>query len=158
MEKITPCIWCNNNAAEMMDFYSSVFKNSKTISVSRNTAGGPGPEGSVLVGILELEGQQLMLLNAGPAFPHTEAFSLFIACRDQEEIDNYWERLTSDGGSPGQCGWLKDKFGLSWQLAPANTSEILSKSTAAQKQAWMNAMMGMTKMNIAELNAAVANA
>lgn len=158
MQKITPFIWCNQNAEEMMDFYLSVFKQAKTVSVSRNTDEGSGPEGSVLVGVLELEGLQVMLLNGGPEFPPTEAFSLFISCDTQEEIDYYWERLTSDGGTPGACGWLKDKFGVSWQVAPSNTGEVLSNSTTAQKKAWMKAMMTMHKMDLKVLEAAVANA
>lgn len=154
MQKISPFLWCNNNAEEMMQFYLSVFKNSRTITVSRYGENGPGPAGSILVGVLELEGLQVMLLNGGPEFQFSEAFSLLISCDTQEEIDYYWERLAEDGGQPGRCGWLKDKFGFSWQVAPARLGEFFSSGDAAKDQAAMQAMMGMQKLDLTALQAA----
>jgi len=157
MQKIAPCLWCNNNVEEMMDFYLSVFKNSKTVSVGRYGEGGPGPAGSILVGFLELEGLQVMLLNGGPQFQYTEAVSLLISCDTQEEIDYYWERF-SEGGKPGPCGWIKDKFGFSWQVAPAQLGQFFSSGEAAKDKAALQAMMGMGKLDTAALQAARDNA
>lgn len=159
MQKIKPCIWCsNNNAEEMMHFYQSVFKHSKVLSISRWGEGGHGPAGSVLVGFLELEGLQIMLLNGGPQFQHSESFSLFIGCDSQEEIDYYWERLTADGGQGGPCGWLKDKFGFSWQVGPAHAGDLLSSGQPAQRKAYLQLMDTMDKLDMNALNDAYDNA
>src|SRR6266511_1109132 len=114
MQKITTCLWFDNNAEEAVNFYTSIFKNSKVLEVSRWGEGGPGPEGSVLTMRFQLEGQEFQALNGGPQFKFTEAISVSVDCESQEEVDELWEKLT-EGGSEDQCAWLKDKFGLSWQ-------------------------------------------
>ncbi len=145
-----------------MNFYCSVFKNSKIVSIDRygpRPAGAPAdipwPEGKVLTGVFELEGQQYMALDGGPQFPFTEAISLLVDCKDQEEIDYFWEKLSA-GGEKGVCGWLKDKFGLSWQVVPADYDRMLKdpKGTPAQKEALMSALLKMTKLDIKALRAA----
>jgi predicted 3-demethylubiquinone-9 3-methyltransferase (glyoxalase superfamily) len=162
MQKITTFLWFDNNAEEAMNFYCSVFKNSKIISIDRygkRPAGAPAdipwPEGKVLTGVFELDGQQYMALDGGPQFPFTEAISLLVDCKDQEEIDYFWEKLSA-GGEKGVCGWLKDKFGLSWQVVPADYDRMLRnpKSTAAQKDALMSAVLKMTKLDIKALREA----
>lgn len=153
MQKITPCLWCNNNVEEMMDFYLSVFKNSGMVSVSHYGEGGPLPAGSILVAVLQLEGMEVMLLNGGPQFQYSEALSLLIRCQTQEEIDYYWERF-SEGGTPGPCGWIKDRFGFSWQIAPAHLEALFSSGNAAKDNAALQAMMGMGKLDISVLETA----
>ncbi|HTK25783.1 MAG TPA: VOC family protein, partial [Pyrinomonadaceae bacterium] len=118
MQKITPFLWFDNNAEEAMNFYTSVFKDSKQVKVSRYPEGAPAPAGSVMVAEFELEGQRFIALNGGPQFKFTEAVSFVVNCETQEEVDYYWSRLTADGGAESMCGWLKDKFGLSWQITP----------------------------------------
>jgi predicted 3-demethylubiquinone-9 3-methyltransferase (glyoxalase superfamily) len=139
MNKITPFLWFDDNAEAAADFYLSVFKSGRKLNELR-----PDPHGPVLAMDLELEGQQLTFLNGGPNHPLTDAFSLVVRCENQEEIDHYWEKLT-DGGSEVACGWLKDKFGLSWQIVPINLSKLLRKPSA------MQAMMSMKKLVIADL-------
>ena len=112
MNKITPFLWFDNNAEEAINFYASIFKNSKVLSVSRYGNGGPGPKGAVMSATFEIEGQTLMALNGGPHYKLTEAFSLFVNCETQQEVDELWDKLSA-GGQPGRCGWLKDKYGLS---------------------------------------------
>ena len=124
MQKITPFLWFDNNAEEAMNFYVSIFKNSKVLTVSRYGDAGPGPKGTVMTVDFELDGQRFAALNGGPTFKFTEAISLVVNCDTQEEIDYFWEKLT-DGGEPGPCGWLKDKFGLSWQVVPAVAIEMM---------------------------------
>jgi predicted 3-demethylubiquinone-9 3-methyltransferase (glyoxalase superfamily) len=147
MNKITPFLWFDANAEEAAEFYLSVFPNSRTLSELRVTEAGPGPVGSLLAMDLELEGQQVTFMNGGPGHPLTDAFSMVVRCETQTEIDSYWFKLT-EGGSEVACGWLKDKYGLSWQVVPANLSRLLCKPGA------MKAMMGMKKLEIAELVAA----
>src|SRR6267378_3093143 len=118
MQKITPFLWFDNQAEEAAQFYTSTFKNSKILSVSRYGDAGPGPKGSVMVVSFQLAGQQFTALNGGPLFKFNEAFSFVVSCENQQEIDYYWNKLTSDGGRESQCGWLKDKFGFSWQIVP----------------------------------------
>jgi predicted 3-demethylubiquinone-9 3-methyltransferase (glyoxalase superfamily) len=148
MQKITPFLWFNDNAEEAMNYYTSVFKNSKTLGVTRYGKNMPLPEGTVMTATFELDGQKFVALNGGPLFKFTEAVSFVINCEDQEEIDYYWNTLTGDGGSESQCGWLKDKFGLSWQVVPVNIGELVKNQGSVQ------ALMGMKKLDIAALKAA----
>src|SRR6478735_7180372 len=126
MQTITPFLWFDNQAEEAMNLYLSVFKNSKPLSIARYGAGGPGPAGSVMTASFELDGQQFVALNGGPIFKFTEAVSFVINCETQEEVDMYWNKLTADGGQESMCGWLKDKFGLSWQITPNQLVPLLS--------------------------------
>ena len=151
MQKITPFLWFNGEAEEAMNHYMSIFPDSSVSSVSRNPPGAPGPEGQVLVASFTLNGQPFTALNGGPAYQFTEAISLMIDCASQEEVDHYWERL-SEGGQKGKCGWLKDKFGLSWQVVPSALGRLMSDPAKAGKV--MPVMMGMTKLDIAALEAA----
>ena len=127
MQKIAPFLWFDNQAEEAAKFYVSVFKNSKVGTIARYGESGPGPKGSVMTVGFELDGQKFTALNGGPIFKFTEAISLVVNCENQEEIDYIWEKLTADGGQEVQCGWLKDKYGLSWQVVPAILSELVSK-------------------------------
>ncbi len=145
--RITPFLWFDSNAEEAVDFYISVFKNSRRLDELRNTGDAPGPKGGVLTIAFELDGQKFTALNGGPAFKFTEAVSFVVRCDSQQEIDYYWAKLTA-GGSEVQCGWLKDKFGLAWQIVPARMSDYLKHSKA------MQAMMKMKKLDIAELERA----
>lgn len=151
--KITPCLWFDFNAEEAVNHYLSVFKSGRILEVSHYGDAVPGHKGKVMTISFELEGQPLMGLNAGPNFPFTEAISLMVDCKDQAEIDELWSRLGA-GGSEGQCGWLKDKFGLSWQIYSRRMIEMwTSPDTAAAGRA-MQAMMTMKKLDLAELQAA----
>jgi len=146
--RITPFLWFDQNAEEAVDFYLSVFKNSRRISEMRNTGNTPGQKGGVLVVSFELEGQRFTALNGGPMFKFNESVSFVVHCDSQEEVDTYWTKLTADGGSESQCGWLKDKFGLSWQIVPTRIQQLLKNPKA------MQAMMKMKKLDIAELERA----
>jgi predicted 3-demethylubiquinone-9 3-methyltransferase (glyoxalase superfamily) len=152
-QKITTFLWFDDNAEEAMNHYVSIFKSSKILSVTRNGKAGPGPEGTVLVGSFQLEGQEFTALNGGPQFKFTEAISLVVHCDSQKEVDDLWAKL-SKGGAPGQCGWLKDKFGLSWQVVPRVMIELLQDKDPAKSQRVMQAMMQMTKIDIAGLQRA----
>ena len=152
-QKITPFLWFDNNAEEAMNHYVSIFKNARILSLTRNGKGGPGPEGSVLVGSFELDGQQFNALNGGPLFKFNEAISLVVNCDSQEEVDHVWGKLC-EGGAPGQCGWLKDRFGLSWQVVPRIFVTLVQDPDPAKSQRVMQAMMQMTKMDIAALQRA----
>ncbi|MBS2024372.1 MAG: VOC family protein [Deltaproteobacteria bacterium] len=155
MQKITPFLWFDKEAHEAAKFYCSVFKGkSKIISVTHYGAGGPGPAGTVMSVIFELHGQRFHALNGGPIFKHSEAFSLFVDCKTQKEIDTLWAKFTKDG-EESQCGWLKDKYGISWQIVPSILGEVLNQKDKTKAQRAMKAMMGMRKLNIAELKAAV---
>jgi predicted 3-demethylubiquinone-9 3-methyltransferase (glyoxalase superfamily) len=145
--RITPFLWFDANAEEAVDFYLTVFKNSRRLSEMRNTGDAPGLKGGILTLSFELDGQKFTALNGGPMFKFTEAISFVVRCDSQEEIDYYWAKLT-EGGTEIQCGWLKDKFGLCWQIVPARLSELLRNSKA------MQAMMKMKKFDIAELERA----
>ena len=147
MATITPFLWFDTQAEEAMQFYASVFKNSKIISVNR-------AQGRVMSVTFELEGQRLMALNAGPPFKFTEAISMFVGCETQQEIDQLWERLTADGGAPGRCGWLKDKFGLSWQIVPNSLGQMLSGPDPARANQTLNALLGMEKLDMKRLREA----
>jgi predicted 3-demethylubiquinone-9 3-methyltransferase (glyoxalase superfamily) len=153
MQKITPFLWFNNQAEEAMNFYVSIFKNSKITMLRRYGKEGPGPEGSVMTGSFQLEGQEFMALNGGPHFSFTPAISLFVDCKTQEEVDELWDRLSA-GGAPNQCGWVQDKFGLSWQIIPRALGDMLGDKNPAKAGAAMNAMLKMRKINIKELQEA----
>jgi predicted 3-demethylubiquinone-9 3-methyltransferase (glyoxalase superfamily) len=152
-QKITTFLWFDNNAEEAMEFYTSIFKNSKVVSVSRYGEAGPGPEGSVMVGVFELEGQRFLALNGGPRFKFTEAISLVIDCETQAEVDYFWQKLSS-GGQEQQCGWLKDKFGLSWQVVPSVLGELMQDKDPQKSKRVMEAVLQMGKLDIARLKAA----
>jgi predicted 3-demethylubiquinone-9 3-methyltransferase (glyoxalase superfamily) len=152
-QKITPFLWFDRNAEEAMNHYISIFRNSKVVGIARYSEGGPGPAGSVMVCSFELDGQQFSALNGGPQFKFTEAISLAVTCESQEEVDHFWSRLSA-GGSEGQCGWLKDKFGLSWQVVPRVLIELLQDRDAAKAKRVMQAMMEMKKIDIAQLQQA----
>ena len=151
MQKITPFLWYDNQAEEAANFYVSIFKNSKVLSVSRYGDAGPGPKGSVMVASFELEGQKFTALNAGPRFKFTEAISFVVNCETQEEVDYFWEKLTAGGGQESMCGWLKDKYGLSWQIVPTVLFELFQDKDREKSQRVMQAMLQMKKMDVATL-------
>ena len=153
MSKITPFLWFDDNLDEAIKFYSSVFKNHRLLYEVQYGDAGPGPKGTIMTATFELEGQKFMALNGGPMFKFTEAISLFITCDDQEEIDYYWERL-SEGGQKSQCGWLKDKFGLSWQVVPYNLGELLAGTDRQKANKVMQAMLKMSKLDMSALEEA----
>ena len=153
MSKITPFLWFNNNAEEAMNFYCSIFKNAKVGKVSRYGEAGPGPKGSVMSATFELEGQEFFALNGGPMFQFTEAVSFYVKCETQAEVDYYWDKLLA-GGKPSQCGWLKDRFGLSWQIVPNRLGELLGDKDAKRANAAMQAMLKMSKIVISDLEKA----
>ena len=154
MQKITTFLWFNNNAEEAANYYTSIFKNSKIVDVSRYGDAGPGPKGSVMVVKFQLAGQEFTALNGGPQFKFTEAISLLVNCESQQEIDEYWRKLTADGGQESQCGWLKDKFGLSWQIVPTELGKLLSAKDPATANRVMQALLQMKKLDIAKLKQA----
>lgn len=149
-QKITPFLWFNNNAEEAIQFYQSIFKSSKLGSVSRYGEGGPGPKGSLMTAEFELEGQSFIALNGGPHFQFTEAISFVISCQTQEEVDHYWYKL-SEGGVQSQCGWLKDRFGLSWQVVPTILPQLFSSTDSEKSSRAIQAMMQMSKLDIQKL-------
>src|SRR5437667_12835765 len=147
MQKITPFLWFDANAEEAMNFYTSIFKNSEIVSVSRYGEGAPGQAGTVMTATFILDGQPFMALNGGPHFKFTEAISFFVNCETQEEVDELWDKL-SEGGEQNSCGWLKDKFGLSWQIIPTVLGQMLGDKDPAKSQRVMQAMLQMTKIDI----------
>ena len=153
MQKITPFLWFDKNAEEAVNHYLAIFKNSKINKVLRCGDAGPGPKGSILTIAFQLEGQDFIALNGGPIFKFTEAISLSVDCKSQQEVDDLWEKL-SDGGQKSQCGWLKDKFGLSWQVVPTALVEMLQDRDAEKVKRVMAAMMQMSKIDIALLKQA----
>ena len=153
MQKITPFLWFDSNAEEAVNHYRAIFKNSKINSVVRCGDAGPGPKGSILTIAFQLEGQEFIALNGGPVFKFTEAISLSVDCKSQQEVDDLWEKL-SDGGEKGRCGWLKDKFGLSWQVVPSTLVEMLQDKDAEKSRRVMQAMMQMKKIDIDTLKQA----
>lgn len=150
MQKITPFLWFDDKAEEAMNFYVSIFKNAKTGTVTRYAEGGSGPAGTVMTATFELEGQEFIALNGGPQFKFTEAISFSVDCKTQEEVDELWEKLSA-GGEEGSCGWLKDKYGLSWQINPTVLGEMLSDPDPQKSQRVMKAMLQMTKIDIQAL-------
>ena len=153
MQKITPFLWFDNQAEEAINFYTSIFKNSRVVSVNRYGEAGPGPQGTVMSGTFQLEGQEFMALNGGPQFTFTPALSFFVNCETQAEVDDLWEKL-SEGGETEQCGWLRDKFGLSWQIVPTVLGELLNDPDAEKSRRVMEAMLQMVKLDIAGLEQA----
>jgi predicted 3-demethylubiquinone-9 3-methyltransferase (glyoxalase superfamily) len=153
MQKITPFLWFDSHAEEAANFYVSIFKNSTIKNVSRYGEGGPGPKGTVMSVTFQLAGQDFMALNGGPLFTFTPAVSFFVNCESQQEIDELWEKLTA-GGEEVRCGWLKDKFGLSWQIIPTALGEMLQDKDPEKSKRVMQAMMQMNKLDIAALKRA----
>ena len=153
MPKITPFLWFDNQAEEAANFYVSIFKNSKIVNVSRYGEAGPGPKGSAMTVVFQLDGQEFIALNGGPHFKFTEAISFSVDCKTQQEVDEYWEKLSA-GGKPGQCGWLKDKYGLSWQIVPSILGQLLGDKDPQKSKRAMEAMVKMTKLDIAALQRA----
>ena len=151
--KITPFLWFDDKAEEATNFYVSIFKNSEILSVNRYGPAGPGPEGTVMTTSFRLDGLGFMALNGGPEFKFTEAVSFYIDCESQEEVDYFWDRLT-EGGEPGPCGWLKDKFGLSWQVIPSTLGELLQDPDRERAGRVMQAMLQMGKIDVAKLQQA----
>ncbi|MFD9902969.1 VOC family protein [Streptomyces sp. NPDC059063] len=158
MPRITPNLWFDTQSLEAAEFYVSVFPNSKVTNVSYYGEGAPRPAGTVLTVDFELDGQPYTAINGGPEFTFDEAISLSIACADQDEVDHYWSKLTADGGAEGQCGWLKDKYGLSWQVVPDGLGALIADPDPARAQRAMQAMLTMQKLDIAALRAAADDA
>jgi predicted 3-demethylubiquinone-9 3-methyltransferase (glyoxalase superfamily) len=148
MEKITPCLWFDGQGEEAMKLYASIFPGSLIVETS------PGPNGKILTGIFELFGRRYMVLNGGPDFKFTEALSLSVSCENQAEVDRYWSALLAGGGQESQCGWLKDKFGLSWQIVPKQLPEFLNHPDREKANRAMQAMLGMRKLDVAALERA----
>jgi predicted 3-demethylubiquinone-9 3-methyltransferase (glyoxalase superfamily) len=153
MQKITPFLWFDSNAEEAMNFYVSIFKNSKVGAVTRYGEAGPGPKGAVMSATFQLDGQEFFALNGGPLFKFTEAISFFVNCETQQEVDELWEKL-SEGGQTSRCGWLKDKYGLSWQIIPSVLTTMLRNKDPGKAKRVMEAMLQMTKIDISRLKQA----
>ncbi|HKC80299.1 MAG TPA: VOC family protein [Gemmatimonadaceae bacterium] len=153
MQKITPFLWFDGNAEEAMNLYVSVFKNSKVVSVTRYGEAGPGPKGTVMSATFQLEGQQFYALNGGPQYKFTPAVSLFVSCETQKEVDELWNKLSA-GGHKDRCGWLQDKYGLSWQIIPTVLGKMLQDKNPRKSQNVMKAMLQMDKIDIAKLKQA----
>jgi len=153
MQRISPCLWFDNQAEEAANFYLSVFKNSKIKTITRYTEAGPGPKGSVMVVSFELDGVEFVALNGGPVFKFNEAVSLAISCSTQADVDYFWNKLTA-GGEESQCGWLKDKYGVSWQVVPTVLTELMANSDAERVKRMTQAMFKMKKLDIATLEKA----
>lgn len=153
-QRVTPMLWFDNQAEEAANYYVSIFKNSKVTNVSRYGDTGPGPKGSVMVAEFELDGQKFTALNGGPRFKFTEAISLVVNCENQAEVDYYWEKLSGDGGQEVVCGWLKDKYGLSWQVVPVRVFELLSDPATSDRV--MATVMEMKKIELSKIEQAAA--
>ncbi|HYS57280.1 MAG TPA: VOC family protein [Burkholderiales bacterium] len=153
MQKITPFLWFNDKAEEAMHFYVSIFKNSKVVSISRYGDAGPGPKGTVMVAAFQLDGQEFLALNGGPQFSFSPAVSFVVNCETQEEVDTFWAKL-SEGGATQQCGWLQDKYGVSWQIVPTILGKLMQDKDAEKSKRVMQAMLQMTKIDIAGLQRA----
>jgi predicted 3-demethylubiquinone-9 3-methyltransferase (glyoxalase superfamily) len=152
--RIIPNLWFDTEAEEAADFYCSIFKNSRIVSTARYPESGPRERGMVMVVEFELDGQRFVGINGGPEFKFDEAVSFQINCDSQEEIDYYWDSLTADGGKPGQCGWLTDKYGLAWQVTPTGMDQVFSDPDPERANRAMQAMLGMQKIDMAALQAA----
>jgi predicted 3-demethylubiquinone-9 3-methyltransferase (glyoxalase superfamily) len=157
MNKFVPCLWFDGRAEEAMAFYTSVFKDSKKAGFTRYGDKGPGPKGSVMTASFTLFGQDFLALNGGPMFQFTPAISLIVNCEDQAEIDHYWNKL-AEGGETQVCGWLKDKFGVSWQIVPKAMGEMMLSATPAQRERMMAAVMQMKKLDVAQIRRAYESA
>lgn len=153
MPKINPFLWFDTQAEEAANFYVSIFNNSKIVNIHRYGQAGPGPKGGAMSVVFQLDGREFIALNGGPVFKFTEAISLFVHCKTQEEVDTYWARLL-EGGEESRCGWLKDKYGLSWQIIPTLLSEMLSDADPKKAKRVMEAMLKMKKIDVAELKRA----
>ena len=158
MQKITPCLWFDTQAEEAANFYTSIFKNSRILEVSHFGEGAPRPAGMVMTVSFVLDGQELIALNGGPEFTFDEAISLQVYCETQDEVDELWSKLTEGGGEESQCGWLKDKYGLSWQIIPTRLMELLNDPDPARSQRAMQAMLQMRKIDVPTLEKAAAAA
>jgi len=158
MPEISPWLWFDTEGEDAARFYTSVFPNSKIGEITRYGSAGPRDEGTVMTVGFELDGQEFFALNGGPDFKFNEAVSFQVLCKDQDEVDHYWDTLSGDGGEEGPCGWVKDKFGLSWQIVPSRLNELLSDSDPKKAQAAMAAMLEMKKIVIADLEQAAAAA
>ena len=153
MQKITPFLWFDGKAEEAANFYTSIFDGSKIVTVTRYGEAGPGPKGSVMTAVFEICGQQFIALNGGPQYKFTGAVSFVVSCETQDEIDRYWDQLV-EAGTPVQCGWLTDRFGLTWQIVPSSLGDMLQDKDAQKSRRVMQAMMPMIKLDIAELQRA----
>lgn len=153
MQKITPFLWFDDKAEEAMNFYVSIFKHSSVCSISRYGSAGPGPEGTVMTAAFQLEGQEFVALNGGPIYTFSPAISFVVNCESQEEVDYYWDKL-SEGGEQIECGWLNDKYGISWQIVPVILAELVSDPDPVKSQRVMKAMLQMKKLDIAGLKKA----
>ncbi|GAA2106267.1 VOC family protein [Kitasatospora saccharophila] len=153
-QKITTFLWFDDQAEQAAEFYASVFEYGRVTDVQRYSEAGPGEPGSVMLVSFELFGQEFLALNGGPQFPFTEAVSLQVDCADQAEVDRYWDLLTADGGAPGPCGWLKDRYGLSWQIVPRRMTELLADPDPERARRATAAMLQMGKLDVAALEAA----
>ncbi|MGZ3496275.1 MAG: VOC family protein [Vulcanimicrobiaceae bacterium] len=155
MQKITPFLWFDNQAEEAANYYTSIFKNSKIENIGRYGEAGPGPQGAVMSATFQLDGQEFIALNGGPLFTFSPAISFFVHCETQPEVDELWEKL-SEGGEKQQCGWLKDKYGVSWQIVPSILGELLNDDDDEKSNSVMRAMLQMEKLDIARLKEAYA--
>jgi predicted 3-demethylubiquinone-9 3-methyltransferase (glyoxalase superfamily) len=153
-QPITPCLWFDGNAEEAANYYVSMFKDSKIVHVDRFSEEGPNPDAPVIFVEFEINGQPFQAINGGPEFTFSEAVSFTIACADQEEVDFYWNTFIQDGGEPSQCGWLKDRYGVSWQIIPTRLMELMRDSDSVRASQVMRRMLQMAKLDIAELEAA----
>ncbi len=153
-QKITPNLWFDGDAEQAAEFYVDVFKDGRIGNVARYPENSPGPAGTVMTVEWEVMGQQFVGINGGPQFKFSEAVSFMISCEDQEEVDYYWDRLTADGGEESQCGWCRDRFGLSWQVVPKGMEVVFGDADKEKSQRAMQAMMGMKKLDLAALRAA----
>lgn len=154
LQKITPFLWFDTQAEEAANYYVSIFKNSKVTTITRVGDHGPGPKGSVMTVAFQIEGVEFVALNGGSMFKFSEAVSFLVSCETQQEIDHYWDKLTADGGQPIQCGWLKDKYGLAWQIVPSAFFPMITDPDPAKRERVMQAMMQMVKFDLAGLQAA----
>jgi predicted 3-demethylubiquinone-9 3-methyltransferase (glyoxalase superfamily) len=154
MQRISPCLWFDTEAEEAAKFYCSVFKDSKITNISRYGDGMPRPKGMVMTVVFQIQGQEFMALNAGPQVKFTEAVSLMVSCETQQEIDDYWAKLIAGGGQEVECGWLKDKYGLAWQIVPSNLHKLVSDKDPEKTNRVMQAVMTMKKLDIKALNRA----
>lgn len=153
-QKITPCLWFDGRAEEAVKFYTSVFKRAKKGDVTRYGDAGPGPKGSVMTALFRIEGQEFMALNGGPEFKFTPAVSFIVHCKSQKRVDYYWDKLMEGGGAPQQCGWLTDRFGVSWQVVPAIVPELMQDKDKQKRERVMQAILKMVKLDVGELKRA----
>jgi len=157
MQKITPCLWFNDNAEEAVKFYVSIFPNSRVVNEARYGDAGPGPKGQIMTMTFELAGQRFMALNGGPKFRFTEAISLMVNVESQAELDDMWNKLLQGGGQPSQCGWLKDRYGLSWQVVPTKLGQMMAGKDPERSKRVMTALLQMSKLDLPALEEAYAH-